>query len=113
MSIEVCRYEFEGNLVTQGWGCSPAILRCSDRGWRGWSGHGGRARVWGARQSRTQLGAGVARAGAWAPGGDMEYGPWGPKGLALNPGSVVYFQGDLPDFSADFAANLTSQTPHL
>lgn len=43
----------------------------------------------------------------------MEYGPWGPKGLALNPGSVVYFQGDLPDFSADFAANLTSQTPHL
>lgn len=29
----------------------------------------------------------------------MEYGPWGPKGLALNPGSVVYSQGDLPDFS--------------
>lgn len=28
-----------------------------------------------------------------------EYGPWGPKGLALNPGSVVYSQGDLPDFS--------------
>ena len=45
--------------------------------------------------------------------GDMEYGPWGPKGLALNPGSVVYFQGDLPDFSADFAANLTSQIPQL
>ena len=99
MSTEVCRYEFEVNLVIQGQGCSPAILRCSDRGRRGWSGHSGRVRVWGVGQSRKQLGAGVAGAGAWAPGGDMEYRPWGPKGLALNPGSVVYSQGDLPDFS--------------
>ena len=110
MHIEACRHEFEVNLVTQGLECSPAILRCSDRGRRGWSGHDGRARAWGLARAGSSWELGWPGVGAWA---HMEYGPWGPKGLALNPGSVVYSQGDLCDFLADFTANLTSQIPHL